>query len=256
METVGWTWPLLAALAASGAALLGSALVLALGERAERAAVWLLSYAIGTLLAAAMLHLLPEALELGPQRRATALFLGGIVAFIAFERLLRWRTPHAPHPLAQEHPAVERATAAMILWGDALHNLADGLVLGAAFAAGREAGLVAAVAVFAHEVPQEIGDFAILLGAGYSRRRALFLNWLSALTTVPGAALAFGWASASREVAAWLLPVSAGILTHIALADLVPAVDARRGGAAALAQVGLVLAGVLTIAAVGTGHGH
>jgi len=242
-----WAWPILAGLLASAAALAGSALILALGRRAERAAVWLLAYAVGTLLGAAFLGLVPEALERAPPGRTMALVLAGILGFVVFERALRWRRLHE-HRAGEDHPpAVERATATMILWGDALHNLIDGLVMGAAFAAGPGVGLSAALAVFAHEVPQEIGDFAVLLGSGMGRRRAVWLNWLSALPSVPGALAAWAWSRDVAGLVGWLLPIAAGGFTYIALADLVPALHARRGAPAALAQTALVLAGVATI---------
>lgn len=242
---MNWFWPLAASFAASTAALLGSVLILILGERAERAAVWLLSFAIGTLLASATLGLLPEALEHAPAQRVMPLFLAGIVAFILIERALRWRHPHEPHPEdPHHHPVIEGATATMILWGDALHNFVDGLVLGVSFAVDTGVGFAAALAIFAHEVPQEIGDFAVLIGAGMPRRRALLLNYLSAAAVVPGTALSFGWSSGSQELIAWLLPLAAGGFIYIALTDLVPSIHHRRGVAAAVIQSVLVLAGV------------
>jgi zinc and cadmium transporter len=241
-----WVWPLAAGLAASTAALLGSAAILMLRRRAERAAVWLLSFAIGTLLGAAALGLLPEAIHHSSVEQAMPLFLAGMVIFIVIERALRWRHPHESHPGEPHHPAVERATAAMLLWGDALHNFVDGLVLGVSFGVGPEVGLAASIAIFAHEVPQEIGDFAILLGSGMSKRRAFVLNYLSAVTVLPGAALSFAWSS-SHEMIGWLLPLAAGGFVYIALADLVPALHHRRGVGAGFVQVGLVVLGVAVI---------
>jgi zinc and cadmium transporter len=249
-----WIWPALAATAASSAALAGSVLILLLGQRAERAAVWLLAYAIGTLLSASTLEMLPEALANAPLGRTMWLLLGGMLAFVVLERALRWR--HAAEPLADRvrHPEMTPATAAMILWGDAVHNLVDGLVLGMSFGVSREVGVTTAVAIFAHEVPQEIGDFAILLGTGMPRRKAVALNFLSASLTIPGALLAFAWASAAQGVIPWLLPVAAGGFIYIALANLVPALHHRRGLRASLAQLTLIGAGVWTIWAIGRLH--
>jgi zinc and cadmium transporter len=244
---VNWIWPLAAGLAASTAALLGSAAILMLGERAEKASAWLLSFAIGTLLGASTLGLLPEALHHAPVERVMPLFLAGMVTFILIERVLRWRHPHQAHPGQPHHPAVERATAAMLLWGDAVHNFVDGLVLGVSFSVNIEVGVAASIAIFAHEVPQEIGDFAILLGSGMPKKRAFILNYLSALTVLPGAALSFAWSSASHEMIGWLLPLAAGGFVYIALADLVPALHHRRGSGAAVAQVTLVILGVAVI---------
>jgi len=251
---VTWIWPLVAGFAASTAALLGSAAILVLRERAERASAWLLSFAIGTLLGAATLGLLPEALEKAPAGRVMPLFLTGMVAFTVFERVLRWRHPHHSHPEEPHHHAVEPATAAMLLWGDSLHNFVDGLVLGVSFGVGPEMGLAVSIAVFAHEVPQEIGDFAVLLGSGMARKRAFVLNYLSALAVLPGVALSFAWSSGSRETIGWLLPLAAGGFIYIALADLVPALHHRRGTGAGFVQMALILAGIAIIGALSGLH--
>jgi zinc and cadmium transporter len=246
-----WVWPVLAGLVASTAALVGSGLILALGDRARRVADWLLAYAIGTLLGAATLEMIPESLEAGPVGRAMWLFLAGMLGFVGLERALRWRHPHEPHAVSARHPEMEPATAIMILWGDALHNFIDGLILGVSFAVSIEAGVAAALAIFAHEVPQEIGDFAILIGAGIARGRAVTLNYLSALASIPGALVAFLWASAFQGAIPWLLPVAAGGFVYIALANLVPALHHRRGAVAGITQMVLIALGVWTIRAIG-----
>ncbi len=255
-SAVTWTWPVLAGIAASSAALIGSGLILLLGERAQRAATWLLAYAIGTLLGAATLGMIPEALEIAPVDRTMWLFLGGMLGFVAVERALRWRHPHEPHADRAHHPEMEPATALMILWGDALHNLIDGFVLGVSFGVSPEAGLAAAIAIFAHEVPQEIGDFAILIGAGMPKRKAIVLNYLAALTVIPGALIAYHWASTSAGVIPWLLPVAAGGFVYIALANLVPALHHRRGAWVGAIQLALIGVGVGTIWMIGQAHPH
>jgi zinc and cadmium transporter len=231
-------WPILAALAASLAAVIGSAAILLLGPRAERAAVWILSFAIGTLTGAATLHLLPEALEILPASDVMLLFLSGIVLFIVFERVIRWRHVH-DSPVA--------VTARLLLWGDALHNFIDGIVIAIAFSANRELGLITAIAVFAHEVPQEIGDFAVLLATGMSRRRALALNYVSAFAVVVGAVAGVLWALALRDAVHVLLPIAAGGFIYIALADLVPSLHHHRGRWAAAIQIALVVLGAAAI---------
>lgn len=250
METgVSWLWPLAAAVGVSSSALLGSGLLLLLGRRAERTAGWLLAFAVGSLLGAALLLLLPEALEHVPPGRALPVLLAGIVGFILFEKVLRWRHPHHLHE--GEHTHVERVTGVMLLWGDALHNLVDGLVLGVAFHAGPEVGLATSMAIFTHEVPQELADFAILLGTGMARTRALLLNFLSALAVVPGALLSFAWAGAAQGAAGWLLPLAAGGFLYIALANLVPALHHRQGTGVGLLQMALLLLGIAAIWGLG-----
>ncbi|HUP47290.1 MAG TPA: ZIP family metal transporter [Thermoanaerobaculia bacterium] len=237
-------WPIAAAVVVSAAAIIGSTSILLLGARAERAAVWILSFAIGTLLGTASLHLLPEALEARPADDVLLLFVAGLVLFIALERAIRWRHAHL-HENEQRHHA--EATAEVLLWGDALHNFLDGIVLGVTFHVSTELGLIAAVAVFAHEVPQEIGDFAVLLQSGMSRRKALLLNYLSAVVVIPGAAAAWMWSSAFESAIDWLLPIAAAGFIYIALADLVPSLHHSRGRWAAVAQIGLIIAGVAVI---------
>lgn len=247
---MSWAWPVLATLLASTGALLGSGLVLLLERAGARIADSLLAFAIGTLLGAAILELLPEALEIAPAGRVLPLFLLGILGFVAFERALRWRHPHSTHG-EYGHTHLHRETASVILWGDAIHNAIDGLVIGTAFASSPEVGIGATLAILAHEIPQEVGDFAILLGAGMGRRRAFALNFLVQL---PPVAVALGAYLLGRSVTAtigWLLPVAAGAFVYIALADLVPALHHRRGVAVAVGQLLLIAAGVGAIALVG-----
>jgi zinc and cadmium transporter len=249
---MSWIWPAFAGFVASTAALIGSGAILILGNKAERAADWLLSFAIGTLLGAATLGLLPEALDHGSQHEVFERLLAGMLGFTLFERILHWRHPH--HVGAAHHPKVERATASMILWGDALHNLTDGLIIGVSFNISFELGMSTSLAVLAHEIPQEIGDFSILLASGMAKRRALLLNYLAALTPIPGALLSYHWAGAAEPVSAWLLPISAGGFLYIALANLVPALHHRRGLLAGVLQVVLMVAGVAVIALMHGGH--
>jgi zinc and cadmium transporter len=222
-------WPVLAALIVSAAAIIGSTAILLLGNRAERAAVWVLSFAIGTLTAGAALHLLPEAIHTRPIEDVMLLFIGGIVLFIAAERAIRWRHTHL-HEKEEER-----------------HHDRVCIVLGVTFSASPQLGLIATIAVFAHEVPQEIGDFAVLLGSGMPRHRAVLLNYLSAITVVPGAIAAWLWSSAFRHAIGWLLPIAAGGFIYIALADLVPSLHHRRGRWAAVTQIVLIVVGVATI---------
>jgi zinc and cadmium transporter len=246
-------WAFVAALGTSLAALIGSGAILLAGKQAERFAVWLLAFAIGTLGGAAMLHLVPEALDRRPTEEVMLLFLGGIVLFIVMERSVRWRHTHLhPSDHASDHARDRAVTAEVLLWGDALHNFIDGVVLGIAFRASPELGWITALAVFAHEVPQEIGDFAVLLATGMKKRRAILLNYASAATIIPGAIVASVSLGDVAGSVAWLLPVAAGGFIYIALADLVPTLHHTRGRGAALAQIALIIAGIAVIQLVGT----
>lgn len=132
--------------------------------------------------------------------------------------------------------------------GDAFHNFVDELVIAAAFLTSIPLGIAASLAVIAHEVPQEVGDFAILLDSGYSKRRALVLNFLSSLSTLPGAVLAYFYLAETKQTVPYILALSAASFIYIAVADLVPNLHQRIGLRASVRQLPLILAGISTIA--------
>ena len=201
----------------------------------------LISYAIGTLLGAALLGLLPHALAHAPVARVMAGFLGGIILFFVLEGALLLRHCH-------DQACPTHATAgALILIGDALHNFVDGVLLTAAFLASWPIGVATGLAIVSHEVPQEAGDFAILLHSGYSRAEALGLNVAVSLTTFLGALGAYWWRDVVTSVLPDAMAIAAASFVYIALADMLPAVHQRRGAAALARQLTLMLAGVGTI---------
>jgi zinc and cadmium transporter len=201
----------------------------------------LISYAVGTLLGVALLALLPEALALLDPSSVLGTLLAGILGFFVLEKLVIWRHCH------EDDCDVHASSAALILIGGAVHNFADGCIIGAAVLSSVPLGVSTAMAVAAHQVPQEVGDFAVLLGAGYSRRRALMLNALAATTGVLGAIviyLAAGWVPRALP---YILAFAAGNFLYVAMADLIPGL--HRGGTevSAARQVVLVGSGVATI---------
>ena len=205
----------------------------------------LLAFAVGTLLGAAFLGLLPEATEgIGP-RSAMALALLGVLLFFFLEKTLLWR--HCHDPACPTHAAA----GYLILVGDGLHNLVDGLVIGAAFVVDLRLGVMTGVAVLAHEVPQEVGDFALLLEAGLSPRRALVYNLLSAATIFPGVVVGNLLAGRVDVAAGAALALAAGGFLYVALADLVPVLHARLDRAAIRHQLLPLLIGVALIWAAG-----
>lgn len=211
------------------------------------------SFAVGALLGAAFLALLPHALESpgvkGGHGIAAAVLLG-LLGFFVLEKLVLWRHCHIDE--CETHapdPAQGRASAAghLILIGDGIHNLVDGVLIGAAFLTDVHLGIVTSLAVVAHEIPQEVGDFAILLHSGFSRGRALFYNVLSSLTTVIGGVLAYFSLSVIQGVVPYVLAVAASSFIYIAVADLIPGLHKRVEPRATLEQVLLIAAGVLVI---------
>ena len=228
-----------------GGLLAASALLPLSASLRNRLLPWLLSYAVGTLLGVALLALLPEALErLAPVSALSALLIGILALFIV-EKLVLWRHCHT------EDCDVHDASATLILIGGGLHNLADGAIIAASVLVSVPLGVSTALAVAAHQIPQEVGDFAILLNAGYSRRRALMLNALSALSAVVGAVLVFAAADAVPQALPYLLAVAAGAFLYVAMADLIPHLHAGEAiGAGAVRQILLIVAGVGTILAL------
>jgi len=186
----------------------------------------LVSFAAGALIAAAFLDLLPEALALAEVESVMFVAMLGILAFFIIERFLYWF--HCHNGKCEGHMGhmgvklKRRSVGVLNLFGDGLHNFLDGAAIAAAFLASPSAGWIATVAVALHEIPQEFGDFAVLLYAGYSRTQALFYNFLSALTAVAGALVAFFFAQSVTNAQPMLLAFGAGGFIYIALADLLP----------------------------------
>ncbi|MDO8990867.1 MAG: ZIP family metal transporter [Sideroxyarcus sp.] len=208
----------------------------------------LISYATGTLLGAAFLGMLPSSLAKAPVLAVTATVLAGMVLFFVLEKLVLWRHCH------EAGCAVHGRAGPLILTGDAFHNFVDGVVIAAAFLTSIPLGIATAMAVIAHEIPQEVGDFAILLDNGYARGRALLLNGLSSAATLPGAVIAYFWLGETRAAVPYILALSAASFIYIAAADLIPSLHRKMTVSASLRQVLLLLAGIGTIAFFRFGH--
>jgi zinc and cadmium transporter len=179
-------WIILFSLLGSVGALLGAALVLLLPEKFRKILVAnLVSYATGTLLGAVFLGLIPKALEKSSSPGILAWLLAGILFFFVMEKLILWRHCHVPEC------DVHASAGPLLLIGDAFHNFTDGVIIAGAFLLSLPLGIATGLAVISHEIPQELGDFAILLDSGYSRGQALFYNTMSALATLPGALLGY-----------------------------------------------------------------
>ncbi len=231
----------LSLLGGCGGLLVASSLVLFPDRVRSRLVPWLVSYAVGALLGVALLDLLPEALRLLPSAPVFGTLLAGILLFFALEKLVLLRHCHT------DECEVHGATATLVFIGDAFHNFIDGAIIAAAVMSSTALGISTAIAVAAHEIPQEVGDVAILLHAGYSRSRALLLNVVSAGSSLAGALLAFGAVQVVPGIRPYVLALSAASLLYIAMSDLIP--DLHRGAidANAARQVALIAAGIGTI---------
>lgn len=213
----------------------------------------MVSFAIGTLLGAAFLGLLPEALEspgAANGHSVMATVLAGLLVFFLLEKMVLWRHCHT-NECETHAPDVEhsRASAAgyLILIGDGIHNLVDGVLIAAAFLTDLHLGVITSLAVVAHEIPQELGDFAILLHSGFSRGRALLFNALSGLTMVIGGVVAFFFLSHTEQVIPYVLAIAASSFIYIAVADLIPGLHKRLEMHVTVQQVVLILSGVAVI---------
>ena len=202
---------------------------------------WLVSYAVGALLGISMMGLLPESLESLPAARVFATLLGGILLFFILEKLVLWRHCHT------HDCEVHESTVASVMIGDTFHNFVDGAVIAAAVLTSVPLGVSTAVAVAAHEIPQEIGDFAILLHAGYSRRKALLLNVLSALASAAGAIAAFLAFDIVPRTLPYFLVLAASSFLYVAMADLIPGLHRGRTDASSLRQIVLIGLGIATM---------
>ena len=237
------TWIVVFSVLGGVGAIAGAALLLLFPQSTRKILLpCLLSYATGTLLGAAFLGMIPHGLQQATPIAISATVLAGIVLFFTLEKLIIWRHCH------DAECEVHSAAGPLILIGDAFHNFVDGFVIAAAFLTSVPLGIAASLAVIAHEVPQEVGDFAILLENGYSKTRALILNMLSSLTTLPGAVIAYFFLGATREAVPFILALSAASFIYIAVADLVPSLHRQIGFKPALIQLILMLAGIGTIA--------
>jgi zinc and cadmium transporter len=213
------------------------------------------SFAIGALLGAVFLEILPHAIgTAGSLQSVFATVLGGILGFFVLEKLVLWRHCHIEDCEAHDHhadPNDHGRSGLMIIIGDAFHNFVDGILIAAAFLQSTELGMVTAAAIIAHEIPQEIGDFVILLHSGYSKTAALALNLLSSLAMLAGALLAYFTLQAAQGWIATVLALAAASMIYVAVADLIPGLHRRPELGATAQQVVLIALGVGLIWIVG-----
>jgi zinc and cadmium transporter len=238
----------------------------------RRSTATLVAFSAGVMLSSALLDILPEAFASLPQHLDTtehfghaqghdhdapaatlfAVLLAGLLGFFALERLALWRHSHAGCDAATgEHPA--EVAAPLILIGDAFHNFVDGLLIAAAFLADPMLGVSTTLAVVAHEIPQELGDFVLLLNAGWSRRKAFLANAASSLTSVLGGLLGYFALDGAEQFLPYVLTIAAASFIYIAVADLLPLLHRQKSSFAL--QSALIGLGVMVVPLVGQwGH--
>jgi zinc and cadmium transporter len=213
-----WIYSLFSVLVVSAISLVGIVFISMKEERLKKILLYMVSFAAGALLGGAFLHLLPDAVEETGFTAFVSLYvLLGIVLFFVVEKFIKWRHCHIPTSERHPHPF-----AYMNLIGDSVHNFIDGLIIAASYLAGLPLGIATTLAVILHEIPQEIGDFGVLVHGGFSVRKALLLNFLTALTAVMGAVFTLIMSSFVGNLTLFLLPFAAGGFLYIASSDLIP----------------------------------
>ena len=217
----------------------------------------LVSFAVGALLGAVFLDILPHMFEATKHpARVAAFILGGILVFFILEKVLLWRHhhdhgegggAHAGDDHGHGHGHDHGRSGYMIVVGDSFHNFTDGIIIAAAFVADVKLGAVTALAIIAHEIPSEIGDFLVLLNSGFSRTKALLLNAASGLATVAGAVLGYFMLASIRDWIPEILAIAAASMIYVAVADLIPGLHKRTALRESLGQVAFILLGIGSI---------
>jgi zinc and cadmium transporter len=221
----------------------------------------MVSLSVGILLATSLLHALPEAFESKADTRALfATLLGGLLGFFLLEKLAILRHSHHHegdgHSHAHGHDAHEAGKAGwMILVGDGLHNFTDGILIAAAFLANPNLGLITGLAIIAHEIPQEIGDFIVLLNAGFTRRRAYAYNLICSLMAIAGGLLGYATLERASDWIPYVLVVASSGFIYIAVSDLMPQMQRRATMRETIPQVLLIAVGVAVVVVL-TQHVH
>jgi zinc and cadmium transporter len=234
---------ILAVGAVSLVSLIGIATI-SLNEKLLRKMLFLLiSLATGALLGDAFIHLLPEAFSEADPLLVSLLVITGILGFFLLEKFFRWHHSHGDEEFSPDHAAIH-PVGGLVLVSDGVHNFIDGLAIGVAFMVSTEIGIATTIAIALHEIPQEIGDFGLLIHAGFSRLKALFFNFLSALTAFLGLGLAFYLGEANEALIPLIAAFAAGNFIYIALADLVPELQKTPGGKRSFLQFIVVLIGI------------
>ena len=221
-----------------------------------------ISFAIGALLSVAFWGLIPHAFEEVERSQFQMLsgtILAGILGFFVLEKLLVWRHCHSgaceahgedSHDHNNSYDHGHKTAGTIIIIGDSIHNFVDGVLIAAAFLTDVKLGIVTSLAVAAHEIPQEVGDFAILLQSGYSKSKALFYNVLASCTTVIGGVLAYYSLEDLNDALPFFLALASSSFIYIAVADLIPSLHKKTDMKTSVHQIVLILAGVLVISSL------
>jgi zinc and cadmium transporter len=238
-----WAYSIISVFIVSIVSLVGVMTISLKEEKLRKILLFLVSFSAGALLGGAFMHLLPEAVEeYGFGLNISTYLLLGIITFFAMEKFIHWRHCHIPTSKSHPHPYVF-----MNLIGDGFHNFIDGMVIGGSYLVSIPLGLATTMAVIFHEIPQEIGDFGVLLHGGFSKFKALFFNFLTALTAVIGVIVSLLIGGRVENFTMFLIPFTAGGFIYIAGSDLIPELHKENVPSKSIMQLVSLLLGILVM---------
>jgi len=216
-------------------------------EKLKKFLLYMVSFSTGALFAGAFIHLLPEAVaKFGFSFKISIYIIVGILFSFVIEKFVHWRHCHQPDHIHQH----VHAFAWMNLFGDGVHNFIDGLIIGASYLVSIPLGVTTTIAVILHEIPQEIGDFGVLLHGGFSKKKALLFNFLTALTAILGAVIALIIGAYTENLTVFLVPFAAGAFIYIAGSDLIPELHKEKSTKKSLVQFLFLILGIIIVAAM------
>lgn len=237
-----WLYSLLSVFLVSLISIIGIFTISLKDDTLKRILLYLVSFSVGGLLGDAFLHILPEAIEINTTLSLSAYILSGILVSFVVEKFIHWRHCHIPTSRMHPHPF-----ALMNLVGDGVHNFIDGLIIGASYLTSLQVGFATTVAVILHEIPQEMGDFGVLLHGGFDRKRALLMNFFTALTAVIGTVISLLLFSFMDGLTAFLLPFTIGSFVYIASSDLIPELHKETDPRKSAIELIMIVAGIFVM---------
>ncbi|MAG02160.1 hypothetical protein CMI42_02390 [Candidatus Pacearchaeota archaeon] len=236
-------WILLVTILNGLVAIIGAIIFLSFKKTSHKTLIFFVSFTTGALIGGALLHFIPEAAAQLSFLKTTLLTISGFVIFFLLETYLHWHHCHT-HECDAHSPT--KPYAQLLLYGDSIHNFIDGIIIASSFIISIPLGIITSILIIAHELPQEISDFAVLIYGGFSKRKALIYNFLSQLTAVLGGILGYLFIGV-REQAIFLLPIAAGGFLHIAISDLIPEIFKEQNPLKRITNMLIIIAGILLL---------
>lgn len=251
---LNWLYPIGSTVLVSVISLVGVFFLAFSTEKLSRIVFVLVSFAVGGLLGNVFFHLLPESYHLIDNQVTIALLvLGGVITLFILEKFLHW---HHDHRVAHSHKALHAPYGYISLFADGFHNFTDGILIAAGWMAGPEIGIATTLAVVFHEIPQEISDYGILIHAGFSKAKALWLNFYAACAAIAGTLLTLALGTLIQGFSNFILPFAAGCFIYLAGSDLIPELHKDKSKRNSLIQLLAIIVGLILMYAVSQGHSH